>query len=268
MSERKKILLVTERPRIAWRTVRYSARLAELLEYELVGLYVQSRERGASQGSLFGAGKSFAEKARSNASAITKRLNRRGVRFEYLATSGPIGAAVDAFQHHARRVEFVLQEVPAGAGAPPLDVSVPVYCFERGLLPWLTEMLARGSRPGGMRLSFLKHLTARRRTMATGTQASKKSCAGKMVVALTGAAAIYAGLFANEGLVTSTFTKGGLYATLPILTAFLFSFVYSAFAHNFWALLGIEAHHKTQQPRKSKTPTTRKDTRPRPTLTT
>lgn len=52
---------------------------------------------------------------------------------------------------------------------------------------------------------------------------------------------MYALLLLKQDLVNSTFGKGGVYALLPIATAFLFSFVHGSFTGNFWTALGIEA---------------------------
>ena len=51
----------------------------------------------------------------------------------------------------------------------------------------------------------------------------------------------YLFIFFNEALVTETFTLGGWYGALPVLTAFFFSFVHGAFASNFLSVLGLEA---------------------------
>ena len=52
---------------------------------------------------------------------------------------------------------------------------------------------------------------------------------------------MYALLFVKQDLVNATFGKGGLYALLPIVTAFAFSFIHGSFTGNFWTALGIEA---------------------------
>lgn len=73
----------------------------------------------------------------------------------------------------------------------------------------------------------------------------------KRVNALKGAvifglvtAACYLAVFLNSALVMKYFTRGGIYALLPVGTAFLFSFVHGAFTGNFWSALGIEASKK------------------------
>lgn len=57
-------------------------------------------------------------------------------------------------------------------------------------------------------------------------------------------AAMYLAVFLNEGLVMTYFTKGGIYAALPVLTVFAVSFAHGAFTGSFWSALGIEASKK------------------------
>jgi hypothetical protein len=51
----------------------------------------------------------------------------------------------------------------------------------------------------------------------------------------------YIVLFMNRELVMEHFTRGGIYAALPILAAFFFSFLHGAFASNVLSVLGLEA---------------------------
>jgi len=52
---------------------------------------------------------------------------------------------------------------------------------------------------------------------------------------------LYLVLFLEQGLVNEWFTKGGMFAFLPIATAFLFSFAHGTFTSSFWSSLGVEA---------------------------
>lgn len=79
-------------------------------------------------------------------------------------------------------------------------------------------------------------------------------------------AALYAAVFLNSGTVMNFFTRGGLYAALPIATVFVFSFVHGAFAHHVWEVLGIRAPQKTVQPRPAAAKRPAKRQRPRPRL--
>ncbi len=79
-------------------------------------------------------------------------------------------------------------------------------------------------------------------------------------------AAFYAAVFLNADTVMKYFTKGGMYALLPVSAAFLVSFIHGAFTGNFWTALGIEASKKVT---KVEQPTVQpaKRVRPRPRLT-
>jgi hypothetical protein len=59
--------------------------------------------------------------------------------------------------------------------------------------------------------------------------------------------ALYATLLAKQDLVNSTFAKGGLYALLPIITAFVFSYFHGTFTGHFWTVLGVEASKKKKE---------------------
>ena len=72
--------------------------------------------------------------------------------------------------------------------------------------------------------------------------------------------ALYGVIFSYSDLVMKYFTKGGVYALLPVLTAFVVSFVHGTFAGTFWSALGIEASQsvvKRIQPEKRKRVTKR-----------
>jgi len=74
--------------------------------------------------------------------------------------------------------------------------------------------------------------------MATTTK--KKALVGAIIFGVL-SIGLYALLFVKEDMINATFGKGGMYALLPIATAFLFSFVHGNFTGNFWSALGIEA---------------------------
>lgn len=82
--------------------------------------------------------------------------------------------------------------------------------------------------------------------MADKKSSIKKKPYGKLVVFGIGATIIYVLLLTNQTLVNDYFTRGGLYAFLPIAAAFLISFVHGNFTGIFWTLLGIEAKKKKE----------------------
>ncbi len=80
--------------------------------------------------------------------------------------------------------------------------------------------------------------------MATSTK--KKPVAAMIVMGII-SVALYATLLLKQDLINSTFAKGGLYAFLPIITAFVFSYFHGGFTGHFWTVLGIEAARKKKE---------------------
>jgi hypothetical protein len=77
--------------------------------------------------------------------------------------------------------------------------------------------------------------------MAQGYGKAKKKPVGKMILYGVVSVSLYAAVLNYQGLITAYFTRGALYAALPIATAFVFSFVHGGFTNYFWSVLGIEA---------------------------
>ncbi|HTF99802.1 MAG TPA: hypothetical protein VK654_04340 [Nitrospirota bacterium] len=78
--------------------------------------------------------------------------------------------------------------------------------------------------------------------MATST--SRKKPVAAMIVMGIISIALYAVLLLKQDLINSTFVRGGFYALLPIVTAFIFSYFHGHFTGYFWSVLGIEASKK------------------------
>jgi hypothetical protein len=77
--------------------------------------------------------------------------------------------------------------------------------------------------------------------MAADYSKSKRKPIGKMVLFGIGSAIIYVAVLFYQGLVTAYFTRGALYAALPIAGAFAISYIHGHFTGYFWSVLGIEA---------------------------
>ena len=82
--------------------------------------------------------------------------------------------------------------------------------------------------------------------MADKKSSIKKKPYGKAILFGLIVAALYVTLLTHQDLITSNYTRGGLYALLPIATAFIFSFFHGTFTSTFWTLLGIEAKKKKE----------------------
>ena len=59
--------------------------------------------------------------------------------------------------------------------------------------------------------------------------------------------ALYVLLLTKQDVLNEYFGRGGVYAFLPIITAFLFSIVHGSFTGNFWTILGVEAAKKRKE---------------------
>jgi len=76
---------------------------------------------------------------------------------------------------------------------------------------------------------------------------TKKKPVGAMIVMGIISLALYATLLLKQDLINSTFAKGGMYALLPIITAFIFSYFHGSFTGHFWTVLGVEASKKKKE---------------------
>ena len=77
--------------------------------------------------------------------------------------------------------------------------------------------------------------------MAADNGKSKKKPVGKMVLFGICSALLYTAVLTQQGFITAYFTRGAVYAVLPIAGAFAFSYIHGHFAGYFWTVLGIEA---------------------------
>ncbi len=148
-----------------------------------------------------------------------------------------VARAVKDLNHEVKRIDFVITD--AGISDEEITGEIPLPVFS--ITGYQGEQV-----------------------MAKEHVQSKGKLLGKTVALGLGAAALYAAVFLNSDLVMKYFTKGGIYAALPVATVFLVSFVHGAFASNLWSVLGIEATKKVQPRVSTSRPTPRK--RPRPQL--
>ena len=85
--------------------------------------------------------------------------------------------------------------------------------------------------------------------MATDYSRTRKKPVFRMLAFGICSTALYALIFSYQGLITAYFTRGALYAALPIATAFAISFIHGNFTSYFWSVLGVEATKKSVRTR-------------------
>ncbi|MBU1231146.1 MAG: hypothetical protein KKA55_11145 [Proteobacteria bacterium] len=88
---------------------------------------------------------------------------------------------------------------------------------------------------------------------------TKKQAVVRMIGFGAASAAVYGAIFYFSNPITEMFSRGGVYAAMPIATVFLVSYVHGGFASNLWTALGINARQpaKTLQPAATKRPEVR-----------
>lgn len=83
--------------------------------------------------------------------------------------------------------------------------------------------------------------------MANSKGSSKKKPYGTAIIFGIISVALYVFLLTKQQFFNEYFTKGGVYAFLPVAAAFIFSFVHGNFTGNFWTVLGVEASKKKKE---------------------
>jgi hypothetical protein len=239
---KRKILVVGKDYAFSNGVVDYAANLSQRLGYDIIAMSVNP---GLSQSGRFFSpynqhirGK-FTQRAQEAWVPVASELASQGIRSEHVVKFEGLAGAIKDLNHEVKRIDFVITDSGIKDQEITGEIPLPVFSIS--------------GYQGEKVMAQEHHETANR---------------GKMIRSTIGlgvaSAALYAAVFTNSATVMSYFTKGGIYAALPIVTVFAISFVYGPFTANLWSLLGIEATKKVQ-PRVAPTrPAPRK--RPRPQL--
>lgn len=83
--------------------------------------------------------------------------------------------------------------------------------------------------------------------MSGENKSVKKKPYGKMIFMGIISVVLYITLLLKQDIINEYFALGGVYAFLPIATAFIFSFFHGSFTGNFWTVMGIEAAKKRKE---------------------
>jgi hypothetical protein len=239
---KRKILVVGKDYAFTKGVVDYAANLSQRLGYDIIAMNVNPTL--GQSGKFFSPynqhlrGK-FTQRAETAWATVAPELARYGIHSEHVVKFEGLVGAIKDLNHEVKRIDFVITDAGIKdeeiTGEIPLPVfSISGYQGEQVMAQEHHERTGRGSLLG--------------KTMGLGLAS----------------AALYAAVFSHSGTVMKYFTKGGIFAALPIITVFAFSFVHGAFASNLWSLLGIEATKKVQPRVAPKRPAPRK--RPRPQI--
>jgi hypothetical protein len=239
---KRKILVVGKTFAFSNGVIDYAVNLSQRLGYDIIAMNVNPAL--AQAGKLFSPynqhlrGK-FTDRARVAWSLVESELVSQGIHGEHVVKFESLVGAIKDLNHEIKRIDFVITD--AGIKDEEITGEIPLPVF------------SISGYQGEQIMANEQH-----------EKVSRSKLIGKTIGLGLGAAALLAAVFTHTDTVMKYFTKGGIYAALPIVTVFVFSFVHGAFASNLWSLLGIEATKKTQ-PRVAPTrPAQRK--RPRPQI--
>jgi len=247
------ILVVTRNGHMAEPVMEYAVNVAERMKYSILAAHINTLpfyRDGGRRSTLFTAAMQesmalFEEKARG-----------RNVAVEHIGDAGKIGKAIKRLCHSDRRIEFVVIDQGIKLDEVTVDSPVPVFTVN------YTRKQA-----GLERKTFHSHPPKEgvHRMSTTSKKRHLKNCL--VFGGLT--AALYAAVFTHQEIVMTYFTKGGIYALLPVSVVFAVSYFHGNFTSSFWSALGIEGSTATAGKKaevlKEATDTApvRKDTRPR-----
>ena len=236
---KRKILVVGKGATFTPAVMDYAVNLAQRLGYDIIGMNLNP---GLEQmGKFFSPynlrlRSKFSKQAQAAWELVRPGLAQQGINSEQVVKFTEVAEAVKDLNHQVKRIDFVITDVGIKSEEITGEIPLPVFSIS--------------GYEGG-------------EVMAKEQEVSRRKLVGKTIALGLGSVAIYAAVFWNSGAVMKYFTKGGIFAALPIATVFLVSFVHGAFASNLWSCLGIQATKKVQ-PRMAPQPAARK--RPRPSL--
>ena len=239
---KRKILVVSKDYAFSNGVVDYAANLSQRLGYDIIAMSVNPAL--GTSGKFFSPynqhlrGK-FTQRAQEAWVPVASELASQGIKSEHVVKFEGLSGAIKDLNHEIKRIDFVITDSGIKDQEITGEIPLPVFSIS--------------GYQGEKVMAQEHHETAHR---------------GKLIRSTIGlglaSAALYAAVFTNTGTIMTYFTKGGIYAALPIVTVFAFSFVYGPFTSNLWSLLGIEATKKVQPRVAPKRPAPRK--RPRPQL--
>ena len=239
---KRKILVVAKDYAFSNGVVDYAANLSQRLGYDIIAMSVNPTL--GQSGKFFSPynqhlrGK-FTQRAREAWTTVATELASQGIRSEHVVKFEGLAGAIKDLNHAGKRIDFVITDQGIKDEEITGEIPLPVFSIS--------------GYQGEKVMAQEHHATTNR---------------GKLISRTIGlglaSAALYAAVFTNSGIIMKYFTKGGIFAALPIVTVFAFSFVHASFASNLWSLLGIEATKKVQPRVAPKRPAPRK--RPRPQL--
>ena len=247
------ILVVTRNGHMAEAVMNYAVNVADHLKYNILAVHIDTLpffHDGGKRSSLFVAA------MQESVSVFRKKAEAKGVVVEHLGESGKIGKVVQRLCRTEKPIKFVV--IDKGIRMEEVSSQSPVPVFS------VIYSHARTAQTNKAK-SYKTIGKGEPRMSTTSRNRHVKNCF--LFGALT--AGLYAAVFTNQDIVMTYFTKGGVYALLPVAVVFAVSYLHGNFTSAFWSALGIEGSKATVtksadiRPAVPATDAIRKDERPR-----
>ena len=247
------ILVVTRNGHMAEPVMDYALNVADRLKYRILAAHINTlpfyRDGGRRSGL-------FASAMQESALMFREKAEAKGVHVEHLGDAGKIGNVVKRLCHSEKHIEFVV--IDQGIRKEEVASQSPVPVF---------SVIYTQAKAG--RNNTATHYKPQRKGVSRMSTTSRKRHVKNCFVFGALTTGLYAAVFTNQEFVMTYFTKGGVFALLPVAVVFALSYVHGNFTSSFWSALGIEgskvAATKQEDIRKDALDTTevRKDIRPR-----
>ncbi len=238
----------------------YTLNVADRLKYRILAVHINTLPFYLDGGRRSGL---FASAMQESVHLFREKARLRDLHVEHLGDAGKIGNVVKRLCRSDRHIEFVV--IDQGIRMEEVASQAPVPVFTVNYNRDYNRAKA------GQGNTATHHNPASKGVPRMSTTSRKRHVKNCFVFgALT--AGVYAAVFTNQELVMTYFTKGGIYALLPVAVVFAVSYAHGNFTSSFWSALGIEgskvAATKQADIRKDAPASTdvRKDLRPRAQL--
>jgi hypothetical protein len=253
-SKTSSILVITRNGHMAEPVMDYALNVADRLHYNIIAAHINTlpfyRDGGRRSGL-------FAVAMQESELLFKAKAEARGIQVKHHGDAGKIGKVVKRICHSEKYIEFVVLDQGIRRDEVVSQSPVPVFSvIYTGKKAGLQDK-ATYDKPAEKGVS---------RMLTTSRKRHVRKCFTFGVLT----ACVYAAIFTNQELVMTYFTKGGVYALLPVAVVFAVSYAHGNFTSSFWSALGIEGSKSTAtrpvvDSRKETTdrPAVKKDVRPR-----
>lgn len=225
------ILAITRNGHMSEHVMDYAVNVAHRLGYGILAVHVDTlpffRDRGKRS-------KLFAAAMVESAAQFSEKAVRMGVTVEHLGELGKIGSVVSRLCRSKKRIEFIVIDKGIRLEEAARQSPVPVFPVISTKTGHFNKTIFHNPQKKG---AFAMSTITKKRHL--------KNCC--LFGALT--AGLYTAVFANQDVVMTYFTKGGMFALLPVATVFAVSYFHGNFTSFFWSALGIEASKKSSTQR-------------------